>query len=252
MSHIVAPGAAPALPLALTMGDPAGIGAEIALAAWASGRVARPFFLIDDPARLASLSVLDEIFNCLTAWFAPILCFTAEEAWLARTGDTPGNSVHLRQFPVPPDSWRDDALAAKWAVMRRVRRVVTGALEIERAEKRIGASLEAHPVVYAEAGYRDAVAGLDLAEITIVSGITLRGDSAPAGAFTVDDVPGVAVVPERAQGTKCVRCYRLLPDVDDDEAYPGLCARCVTVVADQAAGAERAGVSDRDECGSAA
>ena len=210
---------------------------------------------VDGPKRRAARTVLDLLFDALTAWLAPVLCFTAEEAWQARAGDDAAaraDSVHLRLFPEVPEDWRDDALAEKWRTVRALRRVVTGALEIERAEKRIGSSLEAHPVVYAEAGYRDAVAGLDLAEIAIVSGISLSGDGAPAGAFTVDDVPGVAVVPGRAQGAKCVRCYRLRPDVDDNEAYPGLCRRCVTVVADQAAGAEQAGVDDPDECGSAA
>ena len=94
-----------------------------------------------------ALTVIDQVFRCVATWLAPILAFTAEEAWLARYPGRP-SSVHLETFPEMPAAWRDDALAEHWAQVRRVRRVVTGALEIERAQKRIGASLEAAPVVY--------------------------------------------------------------------------------------------------------
>ena len=104
---------------------------------------------LDDPRRRAARTVLDILFDCLTAWLAPFICFTAEEAWLTRHPDrSAGNSVHLRTFPVIPDTWRDDELAAKWHHLRAVRRVVTGALEKERAEKRIGSSLQAAPVIH--------------------------------------------------------------------------------------------------------
>ncbi|HEX5666318.1 MAG TPA: class I tRNA ligase family protein, partial [Hyphomicrobium sp.] len=106
-----------------------------------------------DPAssetRLASLAVIDEVFRRVAVWLAPIMVFTCEEAWLSRYPEkAEGGSVHLETFPDTPASWRDDALAEKWAAIRRVRRVVTGALEIERAQKRIGASLEASPELY--------------------------------------------------------------------------------------------------------
>jgi isoleucyl-tRNA synthetase len=91
--------------------------------------------------------VLDQLFRATVLWLAPMLPFTAEEAWLARYPSEDG-SVHLEQFPELPASWRDDALAEKWRKVRNVRRVVTGAIEIERAQKRIGSSLEAAPVVY--------------------------------------------------------------------------------------------------------
>ena len=128
----------------------------------------------DSIKRRAVRTVLDEVFSCLTAWLAPFICFTAEEAWLARF---PGESesVHLRLFPNIPADWQDDALAAKWSKIRELRRVVTGALEIERAEKRIGSSLQSHPVVYTTQAYLDVMAGVDGAEISITSDITHRG-----------------------------------------------------------------------------
>ncbi|MFO1058945.1 MAG: isoleucine--tRNA ligase [Dongiaceae bacterium] len=188
----------------------------------------------DDRRRRAARTMLDTLFSCLTAWLAPILCFTAEEAWLARHGDDGRDSVHLRTFPEIPAGWRDDALAARWEQVRAVRRVVTGALELARADRRIGAGLQAHPAVHLGDGYREALAGLDLAEIAITSGLTLADGPAPDGAFTLPDVPDVAVVVALAAGDKCERCWRVLPEVATPPA-PGLCDRCAAVVAPQAA-----------------
>ena len=180
--------------------------------------------------RRATRTVLDAVYSCLTAWLAPVLCFTAEEAWLDRNpGDA--NSVHLRQFPAIPASWRDDALAAKWTKLRLLRSVVTGALEVERREKRIGASLQAHPEVWGVAPFRDALRGIDFAEMCITSGITLHDGEAPAGqnVFTLQDVPGVAVNAGGAPGAKCERCWRVLPEVGRD--HSDLCHRCAEAVA---------------------
>ncbi|RDD60507.1 isoleucine--tRNA ligase [Ferruginivarius sediminum] len=184
----------------------------------------------DSTRRRACRTVLDKLFDCLTAWLAPITCFTAEEAWWARGGG-PEESVHLRTFPEVPAGWRDAGLQAKWDKVRRVRRVVTGALELERAEKRIGSSLQAHPTVHiADSELAEAVADVDLAEICITSAVTVSGEPAPAGAFTLDDVPGVAVVPELAEGSKCQRCWQVLPDVGRDAAAPDTCGRCADAV----------------------
>jgi hypothetical protein len=132
----------------------------------------------DDPRRRAARTVFDQLFNCLTAWLAPIICFTAEEAWQFRHGRSEAeawtDSVHLRVFPEVPQSWRDEALAAKWNKVRDLRRVVTGAIELERASKRIGASLQAHPKVFANGAYIEALQDIDLAEIAITSAATLR------------------------------------------------------------------------------
>jgi isoleucyl-tRNA synthetase len=176
--------------------------------------------------RRAALACVEHIFRCTTVWLAPILVFTAEESWLARYGDADTRSVHLETFPEIPAHWRDDALAAKWEAVRRVRSVVTGALEIERAAKRIGSSLEAAPLVYlADDGLLDTLASVDLAEICITSGIGITVDTAPPEAFAIPDVAGVAVVSQRAGGTKCARSWRFTTDVGSDPVYPELSAR---------------------------
>jgi isoleucyl-tRNA synthetase len=192
---------------------------------------------VGDMRRRAARTVLDELFSCLTAWLAPILCFTAEEAWLSRN---PGDeeSVHLRTFPEIPAAWRNDELAAKWEKVRRIRRVVTGALELERAEKRIGSSLQAAPKVYMTADYKAALDGLDLAEIAITSGVEVIEGDVPAGAFTLEEVAGIGVVSATAEGEKCERCWRVLPDVGSNPEAPGTCGRCADAVAAGRAAAE--------------
>ncbi len=187
----------------------------------------------DSPRRRACRSVLDRVFDCLTAWLAPILCFTAEEAWLIRHGEAEGkeDSVHLRLFPDVPGAWRDDALAARWARVREVRRAVTGALEVERAEKRIGSSLLGHPKVYIERPeLLAAIEGLDMAEISITSDLTAVPGAPPKGAFAMAEVPGVGVTVGVAEGGKCQRCWRVLPAVGDHAEAPGTCARCCDAV----------------------
>lgn len=181
----------------------------------------------DSPRRRAARTVLDELFRCLTAWLAPVLVFTAEEAWLTRYPHA--ESVHLNLFPALPAAWHDAELGRRWDRIRQVRRVVTGALELERKEKRIGASLQAAPVVYLTPADRELLQGLDLAELAITSGIALADGPAPEGAFALDDVPGVGVVPGLAAGEKCQRCWQILPEVATSPDR--LCERCTGAVA---------------------
>jgi len=184
----------------------------------------------DSLTRRSCRTVLDHLFSCLTAWFAPMLCFTMEEIWLSRF-PSDDDSVHLRLFPEVADGWRDDALAAKWGHVRTVRRVVTGALEIERREKRIGSSLEAAPDVYvADDKLIAAFDGLDLAEIAITSQAQLIAGEGPADAFRLPDVTGVSVVPKRAEGKRCARSWKILPDVGADPDYPDLSPRDAAAV----------------------
>jgi len=191
--------------------------------------------------RRACRTVLSEIFSCLTSWLAPVLCFTAEEAWLARSGagsDGLEESVHMRVFPAIPAEWKNAAEAERWSKVRDLRRVVTGALEIERVEKRIGSSLQAAPAVYAGADYLAAFKGLNLAEIFITSGATMIEGEAPAGAFTLPDVAGVGVVPTGSSGEKCQRCWMVLPEVGKSAEHPALCARCEDAVGSSKQAAE--------------
>ncbi|MBL4907732.1 MAG: class I tRNA ligase family protein, partial [Sneathiella sp.] len=184
---------------------------------------------IADLRRRSARTVLDQLFHCLTSWLAPILVFTAEETWRSRFPDEDG-SVHLNQFPEIPASWRNDALDEKWKKVRAFRRVVTGALEIERREKRIGSSLQASPTVFVDTEYKKLLEGLPLDDICIASGLTLEEGNAPEGAFTLEDVPGVAVISSIAEGDKCQRCWKVLEEVGKHDTYADLCGRCADVV----------------------
>ena len=179
----------------------------------------------DTLRRRAARTVLDILFHRLTTWLAPVLVFTMEEVWLERfPGDD--SSVHLVDMPETPEAWLNPELAAKWAKVRAARRVVTAALEVQRTEKVIGASLEAAPVVHVDdAAQREALESVSFEDVAITSDITVTGDAAPAEAFRMPETQGVAVVFEKAEGAKCERCWKVLPDVGTHE-HPGVCRRC--------------------------
>ncbi len=174
--------------------------------------------------RRAALTVVDHLCDAILKWLAPILSFTAEEAFaLYRPGET---SIHLARFPKIPRDWRDDNLAAKWDRVREVRSAVTAALELERAAKRIGSSLEAAPVVYVDdADLMSGLEGVDMAEVCITSGIEVIAGALPSDAVVASDVKSVGVIPKRAEGKKCARSWRITKDVGSDPAYPDLSAR---------------------------
>jgi isoleucyl-tRNA synthetase len=177
------------------------------------------------PARKAALTAIDMICDAILKWLAPVLSFTCEEAWRMYRPDAEP-SVHLTLFPESFDNFRDDALAAKWETIRNVRRVVTGALEVERAAKRIGSSLEASPLIYISDQKTFATLfDIDMAEVCITSNAMVTNEDAPANAFRLNEVAGVAVVVEKAIGAKCARSWKILPDVGSDPEYPDVSPR---------------------------
>ena len=183
----------------------------------------------DATARRACRTVMDEVFNRLTAWLAPILCFTAEEAWQSRHADI-NQSVHLRSYDPVPADWHNNAIAAKWAQIRKARQVVMSALETARNDGKIGASLQATPMVYVSADMQAAFAGQDAASLFITSSATLSSDAAPGDAFRLDAIDDVAVVVAVADGEKCARCWKITPEVTADV---DICGRCHDVVSAQ-------------------
>ena len=181
--------------------------------------------------RRACRTVLDQIFLFLTKWLSPILCFTAEEAWIARFGDN--SSIHLQTFTPPDKNWRNPELAQKWGKIRTARKVIVAALEIERKEKRIGSSLEAAPEVFINSQeISQAIRDVDLAEIAITSQIDITTSPIPPAAFRLHDVPDIAVIPKQAQGQRCARSWKILPDVGSVSAYPSLSPRDAHAVAE--------------------
>jgi len=190
----------------------------------------------DSIRRRSVRTVMEHVFSALTAWLAPITSFTAEEAWRARPEGLRGipgwteESVHLRLFPTIPAEWRDEALATKWARVRDVRRVVTGALEKERAAKTIGSSLQSAPIVHVDAETKAVLDTTAFEDVCITSAIEVVVGDAPEGAFTLSDAPGIAAVHVPASGAKCERCWKILPDIGADPDHPTLCPRCAAAV----------------------
>jgi isoleucyl-tRNA synthetase len=178
--------------------------------------------------RRATRSVLEVLLSTLTVWLAPFLVFTAEEAWEQRPADFPWDNdmetVHLRTYPVLPAQWLNVGLAAEWERLRTIRRVVTGAIEVERAEKRIGSSLEAHPIVYINNKEDFALSQkIDWAELAITSQCDLKQGAAQG--FTLADVPDVIVVVKKAEGQKCARSWKISAEVGSDKQFPELSPR---------------------------
>ncbi len=180
---------------------------------------------ISSQKRKAALTVVDILFSTLSTWLAPVLSFTAEEAYISRNA-TADTSVHLQDFAKTPEEWRNDALFAKWEKVRAIRQVITGALEIERVNKRIGSSLEAAPEIFlSDKELSKSVADVDFAEIGLTSAANVGIGKAPEGAFTLAEVANVAVLFKPATGKKCLRSWRITEDVGADPEFPDVSAR---------------------------
>jgi isoleucyl-tRNA synthetase len=205
-----------------------------ALADFASGELSALYFDVrkdslycdrpDSERRRAARTVMDLVFERLTAWLSPLLSFTCEEAWITRFPE--GGSNVLRVIPDTPAEWRNDAEAQRWAHVQRVLDAVTAALEVERREKRIGGALDAAPLAHVnDPALFAAFEGLDAAEVfrTSDARVVLGEDGKlPEGAFVGPDDPLIAVEPRRAEGRKCARSWKVLPEVQRNFERLGL------------------------------
>ena len=181
---------------------------------------------ISSTRRKATRQVMNELLKRLCLWLAPIMPFTTEEAFMASHLAKTSDSVHLLTFPSAPAEWKDEAIAAKWAKIFKVRRVVTGALEVERREKRIGSSLEAAPIVHIEDDeLRAAFDSESAADIFITSAAILTDAPSPGVAFRMDDTPGVAVVSGMADGRKCARSWKYFDPSEAEPEFPDITPR---------------------------
>ena len=180
--------------------------------------------------RKSTRTVLDILFNYLVSWFAPILCFTSEEVRKTRFPDLK-DSIHEHSFLEINKEWINDNLYEKWEKIRTVRKVVTGAIELERKEKRIGSSLEAFPIIYiSDKQYIDIFKDIDLAEIFITSQAEMKLEENPSEAFKIEEIQGVSVICNLAEGNKCSRSWKVLPEVGTDKDYPDLSLRDASVM----------------------
>lgn len=189
--------------------------------------------------RRATLAIMNKVFLSLVHWLAPVLSFTAEEAWqaYALSPKDERQSIHEQHFIKIEEEWNHPALADKWQAIRTIRRVITSALELERSAKVIGSSLQAHVAVYVSVEIANFLQGIDLNELFITSEATLVIAQPPAGAITLEEVPDVGVVVNMANGEKCDRCWKILPEVgketdaqSQNRAHSKICYRCEKAV----------------------
>ncbi len=178
----------------------------------------------DSDRRRACRSVMAQVFSCLSAWLAPILCFTAEEAWSHRPEGVfeDAESIHLREFPQVPDGWKNDALADKWEKVKVFRSIIFENLERMRKEQLIGSSLEANIKIDLHEEHADQLKDIDWAELCIVSQAEAKFIKAP-------ELEGMALSwnSQKAPGEKCERCWQVLPEVAENG---DLCNRCTDAV----------------------
>lgn len=188
----------------------------------------------DSLRRRSARTVMDILFESFVRFLAPVLCFTAEEAFQARhnAAGNIGRSIHLENFIEVPEEWYNPALASVWENLRKIRRVITGAIELERNKGTIGSSLQAQCVLHGtyEVAPEFDLANIDLAELAIVSEAAFVEGNVPETAFVLPDIPGIGVFVTPAVGEKCGRCWRILPEVGQDTNYPELCNRCKDAV----------------------
>ena len=185
----------------------------------------------DSACRRAARTVLDTLFNCLTSWFAPFICFTAEEAWLARYPTLKStDSIHLQTFPIISSEWQNDSLASNWETVRQLRKIVTSAIEEKRTSKLIGSSLQAKITIFTKKEYKNILSKLDLAEIFITSRVAMSEEEAPESAYRSPDLSDFAVIVEKAPGLKCERCWKVLEEVGKDTEYSDICCRCIEAI----------------------
>ncbi|MBP9752261.1 MAG: isoleucine--tRNA ligase [Proteobacteria bacterium] len=182
--------------------------------------------------RRSARTVMDSVLNALIRYLAPVLSFTAEEAWFAYKGNQE-SSIHEEEFLTIDNRWKNNSLGDYWKKVRHLRRVMTTALEVERQAKSIGSSLQAQIFVYVTAELAQVLEKVDIAELAITSKATLVIATPPSGALMLDDVEDVGVVVAGADGQKCQRCWKILPEVGDlEREHKEVCHRCEDVIFD--------------------
>ena len=181
---------------------------------------------VTSSARKATRLAMVRTFESLVAWIAPILCFTAEEAWQAYAGNE-GSSIHMRTYQPLGQDWEDEALGAKWSQIRKIRSAVTSAIEQARNDGKVGGSLQATAALTMPAELAALLEGQDLAALFITSSASLTIGDVASDAFTLDDLPQVGVTIGVADGGKCMRCWKILEEVTEEAP---ICGRCDDVV----------------------
>ncbi len=169
--------------------------------------------------RKACINLLELILDLLLKWFAPILSFTTEEIFQI-VHENQNSSIHLQSFPKIPKEWKNDDLAKKWEKFKIIRKVVNAAMEVKRANKDIGSSLEADVEIYLSNDYLETIKELDLSENFITSKAEAKKLVEDKKLFKIDGIENIKVFVKKAEGEKCPRCWKI---------FPKPCQRCSAI-----------------------
>lgn len=189
----------------------------------------------DSKERRAAQTVMYEILQALVRMLTPVLAFTTEEIWQFmphRAGDDI-ESIQFNSWPEVNEKYTDTALAEKWDRILALRSDVSKALEVSRANKIIGHSLNAKVTIFADGADYDFIKSIeaDLVTIFIISDVELKKlQEAPAEVQNGEEMPGIKIAVEQATGEKCERCWMYSEYVGKDEKHPTLCRRCSEVI----------------------
>jgi isoleucyl-tRNA synthetase len=184
----------------------------------------------DSLERRSAQTVMYRILDTLLRLIAPVLSFTADEAWQYLPG-THEASIHLSGFPKLQPEVKDNKLVERWDRIMKVRAEVSKALEQARVAKTIGHSLDAGVTICAEPELLAFLGeyAADLAAIFIVSKVTLV-DAVSGDSYTAEAVPGLRVQVSAAPGDKCDRCWCYSEELGQDTSHPSICPKCTKAV----------------------
>ena len=170
--------------------------------------------------RKISTNLLALTLDILLKWFAPILSFTTEEIFqIVNVGKN--SSIHFENFPKIPTNWENKKLNEKWEKLKIIRNVVNAGIEVKRANKDIGSSLEADIEVYLGEEYLELVKDINLSEYFITSKASIKNMINDDKIFRLNAVSNVGVLVQKAKGEKCSRCWKILENP---------CERCKSVL----------------------
>ena len=174
--------------------------------------------------RLSTQTVLDILFHHLLRLLAPILCFTIEEAWQSRMGSN--TSIHNENFCSIDETWIRNDLNESWSFYKKLKRLINGAIEVERKNKTIGSSLEASVILFINDDKKINLVNNEMVEqVSIVSKIEIKKSDLPQNCYTLDDDKSIGVVVSRVDGHKCERCWKYFSKLTDN-----VCIRCKEVI----------------------
>ncbi len=190
--------------------------------------------LLTDKKRKCKTTILFHLYECLTSWYAPVLCHTMEEAW--KTYKTlPLESVHLRGKANVSDDWLNKGLLKKWSKVKKVRRIVNTAIELARNEKKIGSSLEVEvSVLTNDISLTQIISSVSMNEICIVSSFEIKKKKESLDknhiAKVDNSVDDLNIYIYKTNKEKCLRCWQYKLEVKENN---GLCNRCKNSVENQ-------------------